>query len=99
MKRADLLRRHRQLTERARQLMELKNRDYGANEDPFRNFRRHGLYGITVRLSDKLARLDNFIERGKFSDKDESLIDSCLDIINYAVLFAAMNEDLSCRKK
>lgn len=98
MKRAELLRRHKQLSAKALSLMKVKNQDYGANEDPFRNFRRHGLYGITVRLSDKLARLDNFIERGKFSVKDESLIDSCLDIINYAVLFAAMNEDLSCRK-
>ena len=73
--------------------MLLKNRDYGAERDFFKNFRRHGLYGITVRLSDKLARLDNFIETGVFAVKDEKIEDTVKDIINYAVLFHSLLED------
>ena len=93
MKRKELLQKHKKMTDKARSLMAIKNADYGANSDPFRNFRRHGLAGINVRLSDKLARLDTFVEKGVLQVKDESVQDTLLDLINYAVLFAAYIED------
>lgn len=87
MQREELLELHSELTRAAKWLMVVKNRDYASDFDPFRNFRRHGLIGINVRLSDKLSRLDNFEEKGVFAVSDESLKDTLIDIINYAVLY------------
>jgi len=90
MTRDELLAEHRSLSDRARQLMELKNRDYGTSSDPFRNFRWFGRAGILVRLSDKLARLRTFEERGLLNVRSESVEDTVLDILNYAVLYFGM---------
>lgn len=88
-----LLRRHGELTRVAREVMESKNRDYGADEDPFRNFRSFGAYGILVRLSDKLARMRGYVERGgDLKVRDESFEDTGIDAINYVVLLLAILE-------
>lgn len=73
--------------------MAKKNEDYGANEDPFRNFRAFGEFGILVRLSDKLARILTYVERGQLTVKDESVTDTLLDAINYLVLFEGYRRD------
>lgn len=90
--RSDLLALHKRLTETARELMERKNKDYGANEDVFRNFRAFERFGILVRMSDKLARLQTFLENKEFAVVEENLEDTVLDIINYAVLFAGYDD-------
>lgn len=90
-KRADLLQRHEELCSYARKIMEKKNQDYGANDDPFRNFREFGTYGILVRLSDKLARIRTWEEKGQFA-VDETLQDTVLDAINYLILYLTMKE-------
>jgi hypothetical protein len=77
---------HKQLCDRARELMEKKNVDYATSADPFKNFRRHGLRGMVVRMDDKLARMTNYIDNGGFAVEDESVEDLVLDLINYAVL-------------
>lgn len=87
MNREELLAHHHQLCIDALDLMKKKNHDYAANEDPFRNFRMFGSFGILVRLGDKLARLTSFEENGEFLVEDEKLRDTVLDIINYAVLY------------
>jgi hypothetical protein len=87
MTRDELLAHHRVLSDKARELMANKNHDYASTADPFRNFRRHGLQGILVRLSDKLARLESFTENGELAVKDESVLDTVLDAINYSILF------------
>ena len=84
----------------ARQLIESKNHDYAGKdgEDPFANFTRVESLGITstergflVRLTDKLSRLSSFCESGNFQ-VDESLRDTCLDIVNYSILYLAYCE-------
>lgn len=70
-----------------------KNQDYGANDDPFRNFRAFGSFGILVRLSDKLARILTYTERGELTVKDESVTDTVLDAINYLILFEGYRLD------
>lgn len=90
-RRADLLQRHEELCNYARKIMEKKNQDYGADSDPFRNFREFGTYGILVRLSDKLARIRTWEERGQFA-VDETLQETVLDAINYLILYLAMKE-------
>jgi hypothetical protein len=93
MTRNELLELHVKLCSEAKDLMVKKNHDYGANSDPFRNFRTFGSLGILVRLSDKLARLNSFLENGNLSVENESVQDTILDIINYAVLFEGYLED------
>lgn len=85
-----LLNYHTTLTLQARQVMEKKNQDYGEDGDPFRNFRAFGAFGILVRLSDKLARLRTFVERGTYMVNDESFEDTIKDAINYIILLSAM---------
>lgn len=94
MERSELLKKHYETCTTARNLMDVKNQDYGANADPFRNFRLHGLYGIAVRLHDKVARLTTFAEKNTFAVKDESVNDTCLDVINYAILFNEFYNEL-----
>ena len=69
-----------------------KNQDYGADDDPFRNFRSFGAFGILVRLSDKLARVRTYIERGDLKVEDETFQDTCKDAINYVILLLTIVE-------
>lgn len=84
----------------ARQLIASKNHDYAGEggDNPFANFTRVESLGITstergflVRLTDKLSRLSSFCESGNFQ-VDESVRDTCLDIVNYAILYLAYHE-------
>lgn len=93
MTKGDLLRMHGELTSEALVLMEKKNSDYAHGSDPFKNFRRHGQLGVLVRLSDKLARLETFVERGSFEVKDESFRDTCVDALNYVVILYALAQE------
>ena len=89
MTRAELLKFHEKVCAEACGLMEKKNQDYGADEDPFRNFHEWGLIGILVRLSDKMARLRTFVERGTYAVITETVRDTAIDAINYCILFLA----------
>lgn len=83
-----------ELNKSAEDVMTRKNEDYAKADDPFANFRMFGGLGILVRLSDKLARLRQFEERGggEFSVADESLRDTVVDGINYFKLFYAFKQ-------
>lgn len=59
-------------------LLTKKQHDYGT-----KNILAFGPLGICVRMSDKIARLGNL--RGKTA-KNESMIDTLMDIIGYAVV-------------
>lgn len=96
MTRDELLKCHKTLCESAYELMKRKNADYAGRHgtEPFANFTRCEAMGICsteagmlVRLTDKMSRLSSFVEAGSFQVKDESLEDTCVDIINYAILF------------
>jgi len=77
-------------------LIDRKNADYAAADDPFRNFgmaEYMGLsteQGIMLRLLDKMARLANVSAKGGVMEvKDESLDDTLQDICNYTgILYA-----------
>ncbi len=88
----ELVMRHAQLTDEARELMKRKNHDYESADDVFCNFREFGRVGILVRLSDKLARLRAYMEKGEFQVRDEKLRDTVEDALNYLILFEAYEE-------
>jgi hypothetical protein len=69
-------------------LLRAKGHDYAGNEDCLANLRKHGLYGIVVRLSEKSSRLDTLVQPGAGAPqvKDEGIRDTLRDIRNYAFL-------------
>lgn len=95
---ADLLSVHDSACRKARDLMARKNHDYAGScgTSPFANFERSshmGLcsteQGILVRMTDKMSRLSEFCKAGVLQVKEEGVEDTCLDLINYAVIFLA----------
>jgi hypothetical protein len=67
-----------------------KQRDYGKE-----NIARFGTAGLLIRVHDKLARLQNLMQRsqnnfnaaiGINSVKDESIVDTIIDVIGYSVI-------------
>ncbi len=102
MNRDELLKFHEEICGTARDLMNLKNRDYAGNEgtEPFANFTRCESMGICeteqgfmVRVTDKMSRLSSFLKSGKMHVEDESFSDTIVDVINYMVLLAAYVKD------
>ncbi|RME05621.1 MAG: DUF1599 domain-containing protein [Deltaproteobacteria bacterium] len=96
MTRSDYLKFHAEFTERARSLSDRKNQDYSDDDDAFANLNLCEVVcpgmsceqGIVVRMSDKLARLGRLLQRDA-SVPEESIEDTLLDVVNYAVLLAA----------
>lgn len=91
----DLLTFHRFCAARGQELIGLKNHDYAGYSsqqgpvDVMKNFRAHEEYGIVVRLGDKLKRMENFALSGKLLVEDESIFDTAIDVLNYAILYLA----------
>jgi hypothetical protein len=98
MNREELFKHHKELTDRALEIMKMKNNDYAGKggDTPFANFERCEAMGICstesgmmIRVIDKISRLSTFIADGKLLVTNESYQDAVLDIINYRVLFSA----------
>jgi hypothetical protein len=81
-------------------LLERKNSDYaGASvtKNAFNNFmlvEHMGLcsaeVGILTRMSDKMARITKFVQKGEFAVNDESIKDTLQDLANYSILLSAL---------
>jgi len=73
----------REVFDEARELLLRKHRDYG----PHNIGRSPGgpLNGLRVRMWDKLARINNLIDKGA-EPENESLRDSFMDLMNYAAI-------------
>jgi hypothetical protein len=74
-------------------LLKAKGHDYAGNDNCLANLERFGAFGITVRLSDKFSRLEQFAKGGVFQCQQESLIDTLRDIRNYCFLMQIFIED------
>ena len=62
-----------------------KNADYGND-----NLKRFGAHGIVVRMFDKMDRLHNLLD--KEAQVDESIEDTCKDLINYSLYLIMMQK-------
>jgi hypothetical protein len=75
-----------------------KSRAYGG-DDPMGNMRKAGWIGTVIRLGDKSDRLNSLItldtnESSKLAESmDESIEDTLLDIINYAMFTLIMKKE------
>lgn len=63
-----------------------KQHDYGHN-----NITNFGVIGVAIRMCDKIARIDNLGRRA--TPHNESLIDSYLDIVGYAMIAVMLSEN------
>lgn len=70
-------------------LLAKKQSDYGHG-----NINAFGLFGLVVRISDKVERLMNLQERDYYgvAPQNEPLTDTLLDIVGYCVIAAMFNE-------
>lgn len=92
---------HKEMMEKAHEITKQKNNDYaGVGDDPFANFRiceSNNICstetGFLVRMSDKMARINTFVQSGTLLVKDESVEDTLLDLANYAILMAGYIKD------
>lgn len=79
-----------QLLDEARDTHNIKQKDYGTDEDPFANVRAGGDFGIPawvgcmIRANDKMRRIQAFARKGELVN--ESLRDSLMDLAVYALI-------------
>lgn len=107
MTRVQYLAYHQKCTELMYAITKAKNADYcGIDPSPFANFERVEKNGLTsteigflVRLSDKMARIQSFIQKGTYAVKEESFTDACLDAANYLILLAAYMQTKDGRRQ
>jgi len=72
-------------------IVKAKNKDYATDTDPWKNFRFANMVGveykraILVRMSDKLARISNILDK-EVAVKDEDVQDTLKDLINYSAI-------------
>lgn len=92
---AEFLKKFKEVQAESYKIVEPKNLDYAGGDDAFRNLRRHGLYGVLVRMDDKISRLNSFVERGSLHVKSESARETALDLQNYANIFVQMLDELT----
>ena len=65
-------------------IYEAKNKDYG---DSFtKSFDKFGMVMPLIRLEDKLNRLESLVINGEARVRDESMIDTLIDLANYAIM-------------
>ncbi len=68
--------------------------DYGMS------YKKHGSFGLLVRITDKLARLNNLIKKENKSVHNESLEDTAIDVMNYsAMLVMELREEKRKRSR
>lgn len=93
--------RFHQLLEELAKLHDAKNADYAGEEgDPFRNFRKAEMLGISastgclVRMGDKWSRIESLVNKGEEDRKvkDESLVDTVKDLAVYALIWICLRE-------
>jgi len=81
---------YKKVIDSAFDLAQRKGNDYGGT---INNITLTGLEGISVRLLDKVARVHNLTRTGKQQVKDESIRDTLIDMVNYAVYGVMMLDD------
>jgi len=91
---------HREFCGRMIEVTAKKNSDYtGDADDPFSNFKIVEKIGISsaevgflTRMTDKLSRINSFVQKGELLVKDESVQDTLHDLANYCALMSGFIE-------
>lgn len=72
------------LTKQMLETFKKKNADYG--DSTTQTFKEFGLTSYAIRLNDKLNRVKSFCKKGELEVKDESCIDTLMDMASYCLL-------------
>lgn len=82
--------RHMEICKKLNDIYYRKNQDYG---DSFqKQFEKYGLLSSLIRLDDKLSRMERLIDKDALVN-DESIVDTCMDLANYAIMTAMELQD------
>lgn len=99
-----LLKRFKENQDKIYETLKKKNKDYSGNSDGYENFRLCEQMklcsteeGIMVRISDKYSRICNLL-KNENQVKDESKIDTLLDMSAYCNILASYIQDKEVRK-
>ena len=92
----DLLKFHEECLRGMLETIKKKNTDYNSNtDDPYSNFEMVEKLGIAkaeigflTRMTDKLSRINSFVQGDKLLVEDEAVQDTLLDLANYCILMA-----------
>jgi len=74
---------HKQICERLRKIYRNKNQDYG--DSVSQTYERYGLTAFDIRLTDKLERFRNLIDKRRRVE-DETIKETLRDLANYAII-------------
>ena len=75
---------HANICTKLNHIYQQKNQAYG---DSFADtYRKLGLISAVTRMTDKMNRLQNLAVNTDIDKGDESIIDTCLDLANYAIM-------------
>lgn len=75
---------HADICTNLNRIYQQKNQAYG---DSFaETYRKLGLISAVTRMTDKINRLQNLAVNTGIDRGDESIIDTCLDLANYAIM-------------
>jgi len=88
MKRKEFLEQAEALFDVCFSIMQAKNEDYSSVDDALKNFRKRGIPGILTRMEDKISRVEELATKDKEAKVNESVLDTLLDLANYAVIAA-----------
>lgn len=89
---------HRTLSDAARELLLRKARDYAGEADALATLKASAALGVdpslnvVLRMNDKLHRLKHLIGRDP-AVRDEAVRDTVIDLINYAILYYALEQE------
>ena len=72
------------LTKQMLETFKKKNADYG--DSTTQTFKEFGLTSYAIRLNDKLNRIKSFCKKGELEVRDESVIDTLMDMASYCLL-------------
>ena len=82
----DLIEQHKRICERLNKVYADKNHDYGNSFGEM--YQKLGAISAVTRISDKTSRLQSLVTKDEQRVDDERLIDTALDLANYAIMFA-----------
>ena len=95
----ELIEKVKYLQDKCFETLQNKNKDYAGGQDPYKNFRLVELAeitdmptGIVVRMMDKMARISRLLHNPAHV-KDESIVDTLMDLSNYALILASLYVD------
>ena len=80
----ELFEQHKRILDEMKEVYKHKNNAYGNSFD--KSIDKAGVISGYTRISDKFNRFDSYVFDNKFYEGDESILDTLLDLSNYAIM-------------